>query len=140
MLLRLLQLQLSYRFYYGRCYCHSHCCCVVVYFKLFTVASIVFANKTLLSLQRLLPHRAAIVAACLHYHCGEKNVSQQYCIYLFYCASSIMIVSLRTKAMATMMVMGTAMIYHRLFYDRDKTIVGIIFFLFLVDENGQRIC
>jgi hypothetical protein len=44
--LQLLQLQLSYRFYYGDCYCYSHCSRVGVYFKLFTVASITFANNT----------------------------------------------------------------------------------------------
>jgi hypothetical protein len=46
MLLQLLQLQLSYHFYCGSCYCHSHRRCVGVYFKLYTIASITFANNT----------------------------------------------------------------------------------------------
>ncbi len=44
--LQLLQLQLSCRFFCGCCYCYSHRCCVGVYFKLLTVASIPFANNT----------------------------------------------------------------------------------------------
>jgi hypothetical protein len=51
-----------------------------------------------------------------------------------------MIVSLMAKATATTMVMATAMIYHHLFYDSYKTIVTIVYFSFLVDENGERIC
>jgi hypothetical protein len=46
---------------------------VVVYFKIFTVASIAFANKTLILLLQPLPCRAAIVPACRCYHCGEKK-------------------------------------------------------------------
>ncbi len=107
---------------------HCHCRFVVFYFKIFTVASIAYANKTLLSLLQLLPCQAAIIAACHHYHCGEKNVSQQYCIYLFYFASSMMIASLMAKAKATTTVMAAAMIYHCLFYDSNKRIVAIIYF------------
>ncbi len=103
---------------------------MVVYFKIFTVVSIAFANKTLLSLLRSLPHWAVIVAACRQYHCGEKNVSQQYCIYLFYFALPMMIESLTAKAMATTRVMATVMIYHHLFYDSNKTIAAIVYFSF----------
>jgi hypothetical protein len=100
----------------------------MVYFKIFTVASIVFANKKLLSLLRLWPCQAAVVAACRHYHCGEKNVSQHCCIYLFYFALLMMMVSLTVKATATKTVTAMAMIYHHQFYDSDKKIVAIIYF------------
>jgi hypothetical protein len=46
---------------------------VGVYFKLFTVASIAFANKTLLLLLGLLSCQAAILAAYHCYHCSEKK-------------------------------------------------------------------
>ncbi len=51
----------------------------------------------------------------------------------------MMIVSLMAKAVATTLVMATAKIYHCLFYDSYKTIVAIVYFSFLVDENGERI-
>jgi hypothetical protein len=86
---------------------------------------------TLLSLLRLLPCWAAIIAACRCYHCGEKNISQQYYIFLFYFASAAMtIVSLTAKVMATTRATATAMIYHCLFYDSNKSIVAIIYFSF----------
>jgi hypothetical protein len=78
----------------------------------------------------LLPHRAAVVAACCRYHCDEKNVSQQYYIFLFYFALAMTIVSLTAKATAMTTATATAMIYHGLFYDNDKTIVAIINFCF----------
>ncbi len=84
----------------------------------------------LLLLLRSLRLWAAIVAACRHYHCGEKNVSQQYYIYLFYFALLMMIVSVMAKVMATTMVTATVMIYLCLFYDSNKTIVAIIYFSF----------
>ncbi len=88
-----------------------------------------------------MPRWAAIVAACRHYHYGEKNVSQQYYIYLFHFALAMMIVSLTANAMEmTMATSAQAMIYHHLFYGSNKTIVAIIYFSFLVDENGERIC
>jgi hypothetical protein len=85
---------------------------------------------TLLLLLRLLPRWATIIAACCCYHCGGKNVCQQYYIFLFYFASVMTIVSLTAKAMATTMATATAMIYHRLFYHSNKTIVVIIHFSF----------
>jgi hypothetical protein len=83
---------------------------------------------TLLSLLRSLPSQASIVSACRHYHCGEKNVSQQYYIFLFHFASAMMKVSLTANVMATMMATAQAMIYHCLFYDSNKRIVVIIYF------------
>ncbi len=80
---------------------------------------------TLLSLLRLLPRRAAVVTACRRYHCGVKNVSQQYYIFLFHFASAMMIVSLTANATATTMAID-----HCLFYDSNKTIVAIIYFPF----------
>jgi hypothetical protein len=85
---------------------------------------------TLLSLLWLLPCRAAVVAACRRYHYGEKNVSQQYYIFLLHFTSTMTIVSLTVNAMATTMATALAMIYHCLFYDSDKTIVAIIYFSF----------
>ncbi len=85
---------------------------------------------TLLSLLGSLPCRATAVAACCHYHCGEKNVSQQYYIFLFHFAFAMTMVSLTANAMAITMAMALAMIYHHLFYDSDKTIVAIIYFSF----------
>jgi hypothetical protein len=64
-----------------------------------------------------LPHGAAIVAACCHYHCGEKNVRQQYYIFFLYFALAITIVSLMANAIVTMMATALAMIYYPLFYD-----------------------
>ncbi len=94
--------------------------------------SIAFAIITLLSLLWLLPCLAVVVAACLCYHCGEKKLSHQYCIYLFYLALSVMIVSLTAKATSTTMVMASVMIYHHLFYDSNKMIVAIIYMLLLI--------
>jgi hypothetical protein len=85
---------------------------------------------TLLSLLWSLPCQAAIVAAFCHYHCGEKNINQQYFIFLFHFALAMMIVSLTANAMATMMATAPAMIYYCLFYDSNKTIVVIIYFSF----------
>jgi hypothetical protein len=78
----------------------------------------------------LLPCRVAIVAACRRYHCGEKNVSQQYYTFLFHFSLAMRIVSLTANAMATMMAMAQVMIYHPLFYDSNEMIVVIIFFFF----------
>ncbi len=77
----------------------------------------------LLSLLGLLPRWAAVVPACRHYHCGEKNLSQQYYTFLFHFALAMTIVSLTAKAMATTMAMLAAMIYHHLFHDSDEAIV-----------------
>jgi hypothetical protein len=85
---------------------------------------------TLLSLLWTLPRWAAILTACHHYHCGDKNVSQDYYIFLFYFALAMMIVSLMAEAMATAMATAPALIYYRLFYDSNKTIVAIIYFSF----------
>ncbi len=83
---------------------------------------------TLLSLLRTLPCQAAIVAACRHYDCGEKNVNQQYYIFLFHFASAMMIVSMTANATATTMATAQAMIYHLLFHDSNKTKVAIVCF------------
>ncbi len=93
---------------------------------------------TLLSLLQLLLCWAAIVAAYRHYHCGGKNGSQQYCIFFLLFVLGMTIVSLTTNVRLTMMASAPAMIYHCLFYDRDKTIVAIKYFSFLVNENGER--
>jgi hypothetical protein len=74
-------------------------------------------QTTLLSLLRSLPHWAAVVAACRRYHCGEKNVSQQYYIIFLHFALAMTIVSLMANAIVTMMATAPAMIYHHLFYD-----------------------
>jgi hypothetical protein len=103
---------------------------VVVYFKIFTVASIVFPNKTLLSLLWSLPCWAAVVAACRHYHCGEKKRESTVLHIFVYFALSMMIVSLTAKAMATTRVIATAMIHHCLFYDSNERIEAIIYFSF----------
>jgi hypothetical protein len=94
-------------------------------------------QSTLLLLLRLLPCQAAIIAACCHYHCGEKNVSQQYYIFLFCFALAMMIVSLTANATATTMAMAQVKIYHRLFYDSNKKIAAIMYLFFLVDEDGE---
>jgi hypothetical protein len=86
---------------------------------------------TLLFLLRLLLHWAAVVAACRHYHCGEKNVSQQYCIFLLHFALAMMIVSLTANVMATTMATAPEMMYHCLFYDSNKTIVAIKYFYYI---------
>jgi hypothetical protein len=65
---------------------------------------------TLLLLLRSLPHRATIVAACPCYHFGEKNVSQQYYIFLLHLALAMRIVSLMANAIATMMATAPEMI------------------------------
>jgi hypothetical protein len=75
-----------------------------------------------------LPRWAAVVAAYRRYHCGEKNISQQYYIFLLHFVSAMTIVSLTTNATVTTMAMAPAMIYHHLFYDSDKRIVVIIYF------------
>ncbi len=85
---------------------------------------------TLLSLLGLLPHRAAVVAACRCYHCGEKNPSQQYYIFLLHFASAMTIVNLTANVIATMMATALAIISHCMFYDSYKTILAIIFFFF----------
>jgi hypothetical protein len=103
---------------------------VVVYFKIFTVASIAFANKTLLSLLRSLPCQAAVATACCCYYCSEKKRKSTVLHVFIYFTLSIMIVSLTAKATAMMTVIATAMIYHLLFYDSNKTIVVIIYFSF----------
>jgi hypothetical protein len=72
---------------------------------------------TLLLLLPSLPCGAAVVAACRHYRCGEKNVSQQYYIFFLYFALAIRIVSLTANAIVTLMETALAMIYHCLFYD-----------------------
>jgi hypothetical protein len=95
---------------------------------------------TLLSLVRLLPCWATVVAACRRNRCGGKKLSQQYYIFLLHFASVMTIVSLTANAIATMMAMAPVMIYHCLFYDRFKMIVAIIYFSFLINENGERIC
>jgi hypothetical protein len=38
---------------------------------------------TLLSLLLFFPCQAAVIAACGHYQCGKKNVSQQYTYFYF---------------------------------------------------------
>ncbi len=85
---------------------------------------------TLLSLLQSLPCRAAVITACHHYHCGEKNVSQQNNIFLFHFALAMMIVTLTMKAMATTTVTAMSMISNCLFYDRNKTIVAIMYVSF----------
>ncbi len=97
-------------------------------------------QTTLLSLLRLLPCWAAATAACCHYHCGVKNVSQQYYIFSFHFTLVMIIVSLTLNATARTIATAQAIIYHCLFYDSNKTIVVIYIFLFLVDEDGKRIC
>jgi hypothetical protein len=83
---------------------------------------------TLLLLLQPLPCWAAIVAAYRCYNCGEKNVSQQYYIFFLLFVLAMTIVSLTTNARVTMMATAQAMIYHHLFYDRDKMIVAFIYF------------
>jgi hypothetical protein len=96
----------------------------------YLVLQVLHLQTTLLLLLRLLPRHAAVVAACRRYHCGEKNVSQHYYIFLFHFALAMMIVSLTENARATTMAMAQAIIYHRQFYDSNKTIVAIIYFSF----------
>jgi hypothetical protein len=65
---------------------------------------------TLLSLLWSLPCPATVIAACCCYHCGEKNVSQQYYIFLFHFALAMTIVSLTANAAAMTMATTPAMI------------------------------
>jgi hypothetical protein len=128
--LRLLQLQLSCRFYCGGCYCHSHCCCAGGLFqntycceyRICQQHCYRYYGHCLIGLPLLLLAAITIVV--------RKNVSQQYYIYLFCFALSMMIVSLMAKTMAMTMVMATGMIYHCLFHDSHKMIVAIIYFSF----------
>jgi hypothetical protein len=85
---------------------------------------------TLLSLLWSLPCQAAIVAACYHYHCGEKNVSQQYSIFFLHFALAMVTVSLTVNAIVTMISTAPAMIYHHLFYDSYADSGNYIFFSF----------
>ncbi len=57
-------------------------------------------------------------------HVVKKKVSQQYYIFLLHFASAMTKVSLTANVIATMMATAPAMIYHHLFYDSYKTIVG----------------
>jgi hypothetical protein len=63
--LQLLQLQLNCHFYCGCWYYHCHRCCVVVYFKIFTVASIAFANTTAIvtTVVVIIGHLSSLLAA-----------------------------------------------------------------------------
>jgi hypothetical protein len=101
---------------------------VGVYFKLFTLQES-HLPTTLLSLLRSLPCHAAIVPACCRYHCGEKNVSQQYYIFFLHFALAMMTVSLTANAIVTMMATALAMIYHHLFYDSYADSGDCIFFI-----------
>ncbi len=83
---------------------------------------------TLLSLLWSLPCGAAIVVACWRYHCGEKNLSQQYYICFLHFALAMTIVSLTANAIVTIMAMTLAMIYHCLFYDSYDNSGNYIFF------------
>jgi hypothetical protein len=85
---------------------------------------------TLLSLLRLLPCWATIVAACRRYHCGEKKLKSTVLHILFHFALAMTIVSLMAKATATTMATATERIHHCLIYDSNKMIVVIIYFSF----------
>jgi hypothetical protein len=113
----------------------------------YSLLRVLHLPTTLLLLLRSLPCQATVVAAYRRYHCGEKNVSQQYYIFLFHFASAMTIVSLTTNAMATRMAMAPAIIYHCLFYDSNKMIVAIIYIFFYLmkmvrefvnDERNRR--
>ncbi len=94
---------------------------------------------TLLPLLCPLPRGAAIVAACRRYHCGEKNVRQQYYICFLYFALAITIVSLMANAIVSMMATAPAMIYYCLFYDSYDNSGDYIFLLIPMKEiNGGR--
>jgi hypothetical protein len=110
---------------------------VGVYFKLFTVARI-HLPTTLLLLLRPLPCVAAVVAACRHYDCGEKNIGQQYYIFFLYFALAIMIVSLTANAIRTMMATAPAMIYCIVCFMTAMRIVAIKYFSFYDEGNKQR--
>jgi hypothetical protein len=127
--LRLLQLQLSYRFYCGRAIAIA-IAVVRGFISNYLLLQEFHSPTTLLSLLRSLPCRAAVVAACRHYHCGEKNASQQYYIFFLHFASTMMIVSLTANAMVMMMATALAMIYHHLFYDSYDNSGDYIFFFF----------
>ncbi len=92
----------------------------------YLLLQVLHLQTTLLSLLWTMPLWAAVVATCCHYHCGEKNVSQQYYIFLFHFALAVTIVSLMANAMATTMATAQAIIYHCLFYDSNKTILVIM--------------
>jgi hypothetical protein len=128
--LRLLQLQLSCHFYCRCCYYDCHCRCVEVYFKIFTVASITFANTTaivttVVAIIGPLLSLLAIITIVV-----KIDVSQQCYIFLFHFALAMMMVRAAAKATAMTMAMAMAMIYHLLFHDSNETIVAINFFIF----------
>ncbi len=87
-----------------------------VYFKLFTVARIAFANNTAIVIT-VIASSGHFVAACRRYHGSEKNVSQQYYIFFLHFALAMTMMSLTANEIVTMMAMAPAMIYHCLFYD-----------------------
>ncbi len=85
-------------------------------------------------------HQVAVVVACRCYHCGEnKRTSIMLHIFIHF-ALAMMMVRAMGKAMAMKTATGITMIYHCLFHDSNETIVAIIYFSFLVDENAERIC
>jgi hypothetical protein len=126
--LQLLQLQQSCCFYCGHWYYHCHHCCVEVYFKIFTVASIAFANTT-----TIVTTAIAIVGPLLLLLAAitivmKIDVSHQCYIYLFHFGLAMRMVIATAKAMATRMEMATAMIFHCLFHASNEMIGAIVYF------------